>query len=115
MSEVSAAVGAPLGLWCWGDPPTPVAACHQGAAGCARTCPFSCLPDSGPPGLPVATCSRKRIAAREGESFCTPGMLILAPEGLCLGQTVQVSVYAHARVQARGFRGCSWVRAEGPS
>lgn len=110
VSEVRAGVGAPVGLWYWGAPSR---CCSGGPPGCSWVCrdlPLLVSARLRAPSLPVATCSRKLIAARDGESFCTPGMLILAPEGLCLGQTVQVSVYAHACVQPKCSQGCTCPR-----
>ena len=110
-AEASAGVGTQaLGAVRWGPPPTSAAGSHWGVAGHAGTCTLSSLPDSGGPlALPVVTCSRKRVPARARESFSDPGVLILAPGGLCVVQGMRVSVCTR-ECKAEGFQGCTCTR-----
>lgn len=106
-AEVSAGVGTHArGAVGWGPLPASAAGSHRGVARHAGTCTLSSLPDSGGPlALPVVTCSRKRVPARAGESFSDPGVLILAPGGLCVLQGMRASVLTR-ECKPKGFQGC---------
>lgn len=86
VAEVSAGWNA--GPWGSGSG-FPAHSCCGAPMGCGQACRDLHLLS---PGLPVVTRSRKRISAGVGESLGHPGMLILAPGGLCLEWAVQTSV-----------------------